>query len=66
MATSAEVTLPAEEFALRETFEALPDVEFEVERVVAHDESRVMPILWVAGADSDAGSTRTPASRTST
>ncbi len=53
MATAAEVVLPAEEFALRETFRAVPDVEFDVERVVAHDRDRVMPILWAGGAGRD-------------
>lgn len=54
MATAAEVVLPADEFALRETFAALPDVEFDVERVVAHDRNQVMPILWASGAEFEA------------
>lgn len=54
MATATEITLPAEEFALSETFEAVPEVEFEVERVVAHDQSHVMPILWAAGVSDEA------------
>lgn len=53
MATTAEIVLPADEFVLRETFEAVPAVEFDVERVVAHDRDRVMPILWAGGAERD-------------
>jgi hypothetical protein len=51
MATVAQVILPADEFALDRTFVELPNVEFDVERVVAHDQNRVMPILWAAGAE---------------
>ncbi|MBV0926161.1 helix-turn-helix domain-containing protein [Halomicroarcula limicola] len=53
MATAAEISLPAEEFALWETFTRIPDVVFDVERVVAHGEARVMPILWASGAELD-------------
>lgn len=54
MATAEELELPAEEFALRETFSGVPDVEFDIERVVAHDRSRLMPILWAGGDEFDA------------
>ena len=54
MSTIANIELPAKEFALRETLSTVPDVEFEVERVVAHDDERVMPFLWVSADDMDA------------
>lgn len=54
MSTIANIELPAEEFALRETLATVPDAEFEVERVVAHDDERVMPFLWVSAEDMDA------------
>lgn len=54
MATVAEIELDAAEFALQETLTALDDVEFEVERVVAHDQDHVMPYVWISGADRDA------------
>ncbi|WP_135305945.1 helix-turn-helix domain-containing protein [Haloarcula amylovorans] len=53
MATAAEISLPAEQFALWETFTEIPAIEFDVERVVAHDQTRVMPILWAGGAELD-------------
>ncbi|EMA39271.1 helix-turn-helix domain-containing protein [Halococcus hamelinensis] len=46
MSTIAEVSLPGSEFALHETLEAHPDVEFEIERMVAHETDRVMPFVW--------------------
>lgn len=53
MSTIAEIEIPASEFALRETFRSLPDLDFEVERVVAHDHDRVMPFVWVESAGAD-------------
>ena len=49
--TIAELELPADEFALWETLRSLEEVEFEIERVVAHDPERVMPYVWVSGAN---------------
>lgn len=54
MSTIAEVELPTEEFALAETFEAVPDVAFELVRVVAHDESTAIPYLWAMYGDNEA------------
>ena len=39
MAAIAELTIPTEEFALRETFERRPDLVFEVESVDEVDET---------------------------
>lgn len=50
MSTIAELTLPADEFALRRTLEAVPDLEVEVERVVAYDPDHVMPYVWFSTA----------------
>lgn len=51
--TVAKLELPAEEFALYDTLDALGEVEFEVERVVAYDTDRVMPLVWVTRTDFD-------------
>ena len=47
--TIAEFQIPAEGFALYETLERLPDLEVEVDRVVAHGTTHVMPFVWVSG-----------------
>lgn len=54
MSTIAELTVPAREFALQDTLAAVPNVEFEVERVVAHGEGRLMPFVWVRTGDFEA------------
>lgn len=51
MATIVKGSLPANEFALRESLSALSAVEFEVEQIVESGEDAVMPLLWVRGAD---------------
>ncbi|PSP40994.1 hypothetical protein BRC68_16125, partial [Halobacteriales archaeon QH_6_64_20] len=53
MSNIAEVHVPADEFALRETLEAVPDAEFEVERVAAHGSDRVLPFVWATADDLD-------------
>lgn len=53
MTTIAEFTIPAEEFALRETLEHRSDLKFEVDRVVAHETTRVSPFVWVSGEGLD-------------
>ncbi|WP_331233793.1 helix-turn-helix domain-containing protein [Natronorarus salvus] len=54
MATIAEFDVASEEFALSETRGEVPDAEFEVERVVAHDRDRLMPFVWISADDLDA------------
>ena len=54
MATIVKGSLPADEFALRESLSALPDVEFEVEQIVESGDDAVMPLLWVREADPEA------------
>ena len=51
MGTMTEVRLPANEFALHETFRAVPSVDVEVQRVVAHSSDHLMPFLWVTADD---------------
>ncbi|MDJ1431795.1 helix-turn-helix domain-containing protein [Halostagnicola sp. A-GB9-2] len=52
MSTIAELTIPADEFALRETLESVDDVSVEIERVVAHGPDHVMPYVWISGTES--------------
>ncbi|WP_255167019.1 helix-turn-helix domain-containing protein [Natrononativus amylolyticus] len=49
MGVIAELQLPAAEFALSETVEAFETLQFEIERIVAHDRSHVMPFVWISG-----------------
>ncbi|WP_254768730.1 helix-turn-helix domain-containing protein [Salinilacihabitans rarus] len=51
MSTIAELTIPADEFALAGTLDAVPDLEVEVERVVAYERDRVMPYVWFTGPE---------------
>ncbi|WP_254768707.1 helix-turn-helix domain-containing protein [Salinilacihabitans rarus] len=51
MTTVAEIAVPAEEFALAETFEAIPDLEVQVKSVVAEGPLQTMPLVWIAGCD---------------
>lgn len=51
MGTIAEFELPVREFALGGTFERLPDLEIEIERLVAHDQGQLMPLVWVTAED---------------
>lgn len=52
MSTIAELSVPAEEFALRHTLEAADEIEVEIERVVAYDPDHVMPYVWFSGEES--------------
>ncbi|GAB7020238.1 helix-turn-helix domain-containing protein [Halostagnicola bangensis] len=52
MSTIAELTIPTDEFALRETLESVDDVSVEIERVVAHGPDHVMPYVWISGTES--------------
>jgi predicted DNA binding protein len=51
MPTIAEFSIPAEDFALQETLERRPELEFEVDRIVAHDTAHVTPFVWVSGGE---------------
>ncbi|MDX1747381.1 MAG: helix-turn-helix domain-containing protein [Halobacteriales archaeon] len=49
MPTIVSGTVPADEFALSHTLESLPDLLFEVERVVTSGDDALMPLLWARG-----------------
>ena len=51
MATLVRGIIPAEEFALHETLERLPEIEMECERVVQGGENVILPLLWVRNFD---------------
>lgn len=53
MATIGELHLPTDEFVLSHTLGTLEGVDFEIERIVAHDPDEVMPYVWVTGADAE-------------
>ncbi|WP_227354516.1 helix-turn-helix domain-containing protein [Haladaptatus salinisoli] len=53
MSTIAEIEIPAQEFALRTTLEQVPNAEFDVVRVVAHDTKHVLPYIWATADDFD-------------
>ena len=46
-----EADLPADQFALRETFAAHPGVSFRCEPVVANGAHAIVPLMWAYGAD---------------
>jgi predicted DNA binding protein len=46
--------IPAEEFALYEALGSLPDVEFEVERIVQSGDEAAMPLMWIRNATVEA------------
>jgi len=52
MTTFVKVSLPAEQFALADTFEAVPNVTFEAVRLVSQDADEVLPLLWATSAES--------------
>ncbi|WP_231188314.1 bacterio-opsin activator domain-containing protein [Haladaptatus sp. DYF46] len=51
MSTITEFSIPAEEFALSETLERLPEMVFTIDRVVAHDTEHVLPFVWASNGD---------------
>ncbi|UPV73375.1 helix-turn-helix domain-containing protein [Halorussus limi] len=52
MATIAEFTIPANDFALGRVFERLPEAAIELERVVPTDD-HILPYFWVRDGDAD-------------
>ena len=49
MSTIVSGTIPASELGLSHSLESLPDLRFEIERIVTSGDERVMPLLWVRG-----------------
>ena len=54
MATTAELRIPTDEFALRDTLSEVPDAVFELVQVVVHDAYHAIPYLWAMTDDFDA------------
>lgn len=54
MGTIVDATMPADQFALADTFTAIPEVECETVRLVAKEDDCVAPFLWFAAPDLDA------------
>jgi predicted DNA binding protein len=54
MSVISEFAVPADAFALGQTFEEAPDVTIEIERLATHSREWVMPFLWATGDDLDA------------
>jgi predicted DNA binding protein len=48
METVVEVSIPTEEFVLRETVDTVPDVAFEAVRFAVDGPDRTMPFLWAS------------------
>lgn len=53
MGTIVDVTVPTEQFALRDTFDTMSNLEVEPVRVVAHESGEVMPFVWGHATDLD-------------
>jgi predicted DNA binding protein len=53
MANIAEIYIPADEFALKDTLSQVPEARFDIERAVAHGNDRVLPFVWATADDSD-------------
>lgn len=53
MSTIVKASLPAEQFALAETFATVPDAEFDAVRLTSRGPERVVPLLWVTDVDAD-------------
>ncbi len=54
MTTIAELTLPAQDFALADTIDQLTDTALRVESVVAEGPVRTTPLVWFVGTERDA------------
>ena len=54
MPTIVSGTVPADEFALDYSLETLPELMFEIERIVSTGDRAVMPLLWIRGASREA------------
>jgi predicted DNA binding protein len=51
MGTIVDATVRSEQFALGDTFEAVPNAEFEPLRLLAPEADRVLPYLWASAPD---------------
>jgi predicted DNA binding protein len=53
MSAFVKASVPADQFALAETFDQVPGVEFDAVRLVTHGSDRVVPLLWATNAETD-------------
>lgn len=53
MTTIVTLTVPAEQFALAETFAKIPDVAFDAMRGATRGTNRALPLLWARNAESE-------------
>jgi len=54
MSVITEFTVPADQFALYETLQSVPAMIVEVERIVAHIPTELMPYFWTSDGNHDA------------
>ncbi|WP_266076624.1 helix-turn-helix domain-containing protein [Haladaptatus caseinilyticus] len=54
MTIIAELTIPTDEVGLSDTFESIPGLIVELERMVVQPASRIMPYIWAVGSESTA------------
>ena len=50
MSTIVQGSVPSDELALHRTFQSLPELEIQCERVVKSGENTVFPVVWLRGA----------------
>lgn len=53
MVTIVDAMVPSEQFALAETFEEVPEGEFKMVPIVAHEPKNVLPFVWAWAPDLD-------------
>lgn len=53
MGTIVDATMPADQFALADTFAAMPEVECETVQLVAKEDGCVAPFCWMSAPDLD-------------
>lgn len=54
MSVITEFTIPAGAFALEHTFDEVPELTLEIERLATHSREWIMPFLWATDGDMDA------------
>ena len=53
MTTIAEISISADDFALADTYDSLPELEVRVKSIVAEGPLRAMPLIWFGGVDQE-------------
>lgn len=57
MSVIGDFTVPAESFALERTFERVPGLTLEADRLASHAPTEVMPFVWASGGEGDLAET---------